>query len=706
MYRNIITGFLLLFSVYGVAAPVKVSGRILTEEGKPLAYAAVAVNNRLIGTSAGEDGSYVLTLPAAGEYKLVATFVGYKQQEKTVEVEEALTLDFVLPEDMIHMETVVVTGTRTPKLLKNAPVVTRVITAEEIRKSDVTDIRGLLEMELPGVEFSYSMNQQVSVNMQGFGGMGVLFLVDGERLAGETLDNVDYSRLNLDNVERVEIVKGAASSLYGSNAVGGVVNIITKKVTEPWSAHVYTRWGKHNEQRHGGSLGLKARKVSSMTNFQYTGIDSYELGEGDYSTLYGNSSWHLKEQLGYRVSERLNLTARGGYFFRERDYQPEQKDRYRDFSGGWRMDYAMGENHQLEAGYHFDQYDKSNYYVLKEKDIREYSNRQHSGRILYHYSSGTGNTLTAGGDYLNDYLMSYQFVDNGSYSRSTADWFVQYDWNLTARLNLIMGIRWDYDSQLDKMYGSPKLSLMYKMGNCSLRGSFAGGFRAPTLKEMYMNFNMANIFMIYGNPDLEAETSHNFTLSAEVVKRRFSFTLTGYYNLVENRINTVWNSGLNGMQYVNTEDVNVLAADADFALRLPCGFGARLSYVYTREFLEDGVVKTSDTRPHSATVRLEYGKMFRNYSFHLALSGRVMSEVSTHTLATTGGNTYEKVSYPAYTTWKLVASQQIRKPFTLTVTVDNLFNYHPSYRYYNSPMTDGVSLAAGLSVNLEQIWKK
>ena len=72
------------------------------------------------------------------------------------------------------------------------------------------------------------MDQQVSLNMQGFGGNAILFLVDGERLAGETLDNIDYNRLNMDNVERIEIVKGAASSLYGSNAVGGVVNIISK----------------------------------------------------------------------------------------------------------------------------------------------------------------------------------------------------------------------------------------------------------------------------------------------------------------------------------------------------------------------------------------------------------------------------------------------------------------------------------------------
>lgn len=701
-----------VFCIWGMAknapaVPYEVSGRVLTSKGEPLAFASVAVQGKLIGASADREGKYTLSLPAGGEYTLVATFVGYKSQEKTIRAGETTQLDFELPEDMIHMEAVVVTGTRTPKLLKNSPVVTRMITADDIRKTDATDIRDLLETELPGIEFSYSMNQQVSINMQGFGGMSVLFLVDGERLAGETLDNVDYSRLNLDNIERIEIVKGAASSLYGSNAVGGVVNIITKKATEPWSVNLNTRWGKYKEQRQGGSLGFRTGKFNSMTHFQYASVDSYELGEGDYSKLYGNHSYHLNEHLVYKASEKMHLTAQGGYFFRERDYQPAQKDRYRDFNGGLKMNYMPhDEKNNLEVGYNFDQYDKSNYYPLKERDIREYSNRQHSGRLVYHHFFGEKNTLTVGGDYLNDYLMSYQFTDNGSYTRSVADIFVQNDWNLTDRWNMIMGIRWDYDSQLDKIYGSPKLSVMYKIRSCALRASFAGGFRAPTLKEMYMNFNMANIFMIYGNPDLRPETSHNFTLSAEIMKSRCNFTVTGHYNRVEDRIHTVWNEELKGMQYINTEEVKILAVDANFSVKYPCGLGAKISYAYTHEYLGENVVKTSDTRPHTAAMRLEYGKIFKNYTFNLALSGRMMSEVNTHALVTGNGNTYEKVNYPAYTIWKLVAVQQIGKPFTLTLTVDNLFDYKPSYHYYNSPSTDGIGFAAGLSVNLEQMFKK
>ncbi|WP_423809501.1 TonB-dependent receptor plug domain-containing protein, partial [Prevotella corporis] len=123
----------------------------------------------------------------------------------------------------VDLEQVVVTGTRTPKLLAQTPVLTQVISQKDIQKADATDLKDLLQQVMPGVEFSYAMNQQVHLNLSGFGGQNVLILVDGERLAGETMDNVDFARIGMDNVDHIEIVKGAASALYGSNANGGVV---------------------------------------------------------------------------------------------------------------------------------------------------------------------------------------------------------------------------------------------------------------------------------------------------------------------------------------------------------------------------------------------------------------------------------------------------------------------------------------------------
>ena len=174
---------------------------------------------------------------------------------------------------------------------------------KEIAHLDATNVQDLLQQELPGVEFSYAMNQQTHLNFSGFGGQGVLFLVDSERLAGETMDDVDFTRLNMDNVEHIEIVKGAVSALYGSNATGVVINIITKRNIQPWTLNLNARYAKHNEQRYGGAFGLSGKHWSNMLTANYYSRDNYDVQSASnpvtriISTVYGDKTINLKEQL-------------------------------------------------------------------------------------------------------------------------------------------------------------------------------------------------------------------------------------------------------------------------------------------------------------------------------------------------------------------------------------------------------------------------
>ncbi len=705
---------LALACVGEVAAQRIVCGSVTDTDGAPLTGAVVSVRERPeAGAVAGVDGRYELTLPETGRYTLCASFVGYRDGTRTVDGTGVSRVDFRLEESSTMLDQVVVTATRTPKLLKDVPIVTRVITARDIERVDATDIGDLLQAELPGIEFSYSMNQQTSLNMAGFGGNSVLFLVDGERLAGETLDNVDYSRLNMDNVERIEIVKGAVSSLYGSNAIGGVVNIISREAEQPWSVNVNGRYGAHNEQRYGGSVGLNRGRFNSMTNVQYTTVDDIDLSKGadsaevgDYSAIFGSSTLNVKERLVYRMAEGLKITARAGYFFREREASESIRDRYRSFSGGLKGNWTISQSDDLELSYAFDQYDKSDYLVPTSRDVRDYSNVQHTVRTLYNHTFSGRHILTLGGDYMRDYLMSYQFAGNGSHTQHTADAFAQFDWNPHRRFNLIAGLRFDYFSDADMARLSPKIGVMYKVRDCSLRASYAGGFRAPTLKEMYMDFYMGNIFMIYGNPDLKAETSHNFSLSAEYMKGRHDFTVTGFCNLVDNRITTAWNKELAGQVYTNMSPLQVVGAEANATGRYPCGISWRLSYAYTCEMIERGEPLLSSTRPHTATVRISYDRDWRGYGMGISLSGRCLSAVTcdVYTEMTSYEQTVEQ-TYPAYMLWRLSLMQRLWRGLDLTLAVDNLFNYRPDYYYSNSPTTIGTTCSVGLSLNLEQFFK-
>lgn len=690
-------------------AQIRISGSVLDESGAAVPGAGVTVEGmKNAGAVTALDGSYSFELPQTGQKQLtlLATAIGYETQRRRIkEPEGSYVENFTLAESQELLETVVVTATRTPKLLKDVPIITRVISAEEIERADVVHIGELLETELPGLEFSYSMNQQVSLNMQGFGGNSVLFLVDGERLAGETLDNIDYNRLNLDNVARVEIVKGAASSLYGSNAIGGVVNIITKEPSEPWSVNVNTRYSTLGEKVGSLSAGFKAGKLSGLTNAQYVQNDSIPLkNDGDYSKIYGSWNYNIKQQLIYKPIDNLKFTGKAGYYFRQRDASEDVKDNYRDFSGSLKAEYDFGESDNITLSYTFDQYDKSDFLVANRRDVREYSNVQHNVRALWSHSFGEKDNIVFGGDFMRDYLLSYQFED-GAKTQYTGDLFGQLDWNPTERLNFVSGLRFDYFSDRGLFHASPKLGAMYKIGNCSLRGSYAGGFRAPSLKEMYMSFNMANIFMIYGNPDLEPEESHNFSLSAEYMSRRYNLTVTGYYNLVDNRITTAWSEALKGQLYTNMAPLQVAGVDLNFSAAYDFGLKYRISYTYTHERIEKGQPMTSSTRPHSATVKIEYGKDWRTYGFDVALTGRLMSAVTSDVYTSLTDYTQtERQTYPGYTMWKLSIAQRIWHGIRLNAVIDNLFNYIPDYYYNNTPATIGTTLSLGLSLDLQEIF--
>ncbi len=692
-----------------------ITGLVTDNDDEPVVGATISIKEKnTVGTTTDVNGRYRLTLPDNQEYTLQVSYVGYVTKTKKLKAGEKGEVNFSLQEDVIYTETVVVTGTRTPKLLKDAPIVTRVITADEIQKVDATNVSDLLQSELPGFEMSYTMGQQASINLSGFGGNSVLFLVDGERLAGETMDNVDYSRLNLDNVERIEIVKGAASSLYGSNAVGGVINLISKTSKEPWTANVNGHYGAYHDQRYGGTVTFNSGKFNSVTNVQYTYVSTIDLDNEDadaaaYSSIYGGKTWNIKERLIFSATDKLKLTGRAGYFFRERFSSEATPERYRDFSGGLKGNYQFSKNNDLELAYTFDQYDKSDYVESSGKDIRDYSNVQHSVRGLYNHTFLDDYTLTVGGDYMRDYLMTYQFEDNGSYRQYTGDGFLQLDANFSKHFNVIAGLRYDYYSKADVSHLSSKLGLMYKFNNCSLRASYSGGFRAPTLKEMYMEFDMASVFMIYGNEDLKPEVSHNFSLSAEYTKNRYNLTLTGFYNLVDDRITTVWNTSLGGMEYTNISDVKVAGIDANASMRLPCGFGGRISYAYTHEHFKNDALIARNTRPHTATARLEYGKeLSKNYSFNLALSGRFLSKVDAQEVASSDNGIYdtlEDVTYDAYTIWKLTLSQKVWKGINVTLAVDNLFDYKPDTYYSNSPYTTGATFSATVSLDIDKLFR-
>ena len=636
----------------------------------------------------------------------------------------------------LNLSNVVVTGTRTPKLLKDAPIQTRLITSADIERVDATNIADLLQQEMSGAEFSFSMNQQKHLNFSGFGGQSILFLVDGERLAGEALDDIDFTRLNMANVERIEIVKGAASALYGSNAGGGVINIITKEQTRPWTLNLNGRLARHNERRLGGSYGVKGKWLQNTLNVNHTSTDNFNVHNAEnpatqvVSTVYGDRTWHIKDKLVFTPTENLKLIGRAGYFFRELARVADTPERYRDYNAGLRGIWDINKSDDLELSYAFDQYDKSDYYKITNCDVRDYSNVQNTFRGLFnHYDWNTGNTLTIGADLMHDYLMNKN-LDNLSKSQNAFDAFVQYDWLINPQWELVGAVRYDYFSDQHDSHFTPKLTARYKpLDNLNVRFGYGMGFRAPALKEKFYSFDMMGIWTVKGNPDLKSELSHNFNASADYTIGNYNFTLTSYYNKVRNKLATgiphqaPQTSALNPqpstlnsqlyLDYTNLAGYSVYGGDVTVLARWNNGFSARFSYVYTNERLpkdkEGNTINNQyiPARKHSLTARVDWDKQFtRDYGLMLSLDGSFRSEVKNIEFIdyydiSKGTNT---VCYPAYTLWKLSAIQRFGKAVRLTLTADNLLNYKPKYYYFNSPMTDGINLMLGLSVDIDKLF--
>lgn len=704
--------------------PRQVSGYVTDDKGETLPYATIQIKGTTYGTASDLDGKYKLEVKQPGRYSILVRYAGFTQHEQQIYLHKDTVINFRLKEDALNLNEVTVTATRTPKLLKDTPVITRVITTEDIKRINAVTVQDILQIELPGLEFTREMDGQTSIHLQGMSGKYILFLIDGERMAGETLNNIDYNRMNASEIERVEIVRGGSSVIYGSNAIGGVINIITKNPGKSFSANVYGNYGLWNgkgknsedatqhEQRYGGTVGLMQDKVSSLTSFNYKQKDSYLLvdKDGKSQSVNGGDDYSISEKLSWKANEKLTFTGKGGLYFRKVDnrdasYAEEKvKDCYRNYNGSLRMAYNITPSQSLDVSYLFDRYNKYDHYVKLDSDTLNYRNTQQTARVQYTNSFSKGNVLTGGAEFFRDELMSYQF-DGQTHSTNDYILYAQHDYNFTDKWNVVYGVRMDYYNSFGAHF-SPSVSLMYKLNPLTFRGSYSRGFRAPSLKEMYTDWDMGGMgwFRIIGNPDLKPELSNNFYASAEYSRDRVNLSVIGYYNDIDRKITTVYNSENKTAVYTNVDNSGIGGLDVNLAVKCPMGFTVKTAYTYVHENLKQDGVNVSSTRPHSATLGVNYELSRKKYNLNVALNGRFMGKLDTNEATDNLGTNYVAVHYPAYQMWQLVVTQRLFKAYSLQLSADNLLNYKPDTYAANSPISPGTTFTVGLSIDIDELF--
>ncbi|MBR0263411.1 MAG: TonB-dependent receptor [Prevotella sp.] len=636
------------------------------------------------------------------------------------------------------LQEVVVTGTGTQHLLKNAPVQTEVITHRMLK-----DYGGRsLEDILAGLTASFAFNQDdmgSQMQLNGLGNDYILVLIDGKRIHGDVGGQNDLSLIDPQNIEKIEIVKGASSALYGSDAIAGVINVITKKHNEGFMVENSTRGGSYGDLRQHNGLGIAIGKFKSYTNFHLQHSDGWQntatedpkqteflIEDSRNMTVNRHTSWQVSERLTYEPLKNLELYAEGSTYWK-RIYRPSGKYAavdvktydmaYRNQSlaagGIWKLkktdQVTLDLNWDRHAYYYHytdttltDGYDPRGnftpYYPYFPGDEELQSDQR---RIMAHlkgiFTLPYDNRLSAGLEWRYDYLEAPMRVAGGVARDNTEAAYVQdefrYAFSPKVAMNITGGLRLNNNGQFG-LNLSPKISGMLSLGDdIRLRATWSQGFKTPTPKEMYYRYvkYMNGTYLYLGNEGLQPQTSNYYAVSGEYNWQGLNVTVTGYINTVKDMITlvTIPNSQAPAeyivkydprktRQYQNLETAETKGIDVSVRYRLNRDWMLGGSYSYL-----DTDAKKYDTN-HDRLVDVVIDGMAHHKGSWFATWNHDFSSVYHMGIGLYGrmsSKRYYQINGDGkgYQIWRLSTNHEFpvskKWLFRLEAGIDNIFNY-------------------------------
>ena len=528
------------------------------------------------------------------------------------------------------------TGTGTQHLLKDAPVQTEVISGKMLQNYGGQSIEDILG----GLTASFSFNEGdmgSQMQMNGLGNSYILVLVDGKRIHGDNGGENDLSLIDPHNIEKIEIVKGASSALYGSDAIAGVINIITKKhETGGILLENTTRGGSYGDLRQHNGISLNFGKLKSYTNFQLQHSDGWQntakedphqteylITDSRNKTVNRHTNWQVSEHLTYTLSKDVELYADGS-LYRKRIYRPSGIHpgvdvktydlRYSNASasagGKWKMNATDVVTLDVDWNRHAYYYDftavtltdgyvnghATSYFPYYPGQSQLQSDQQ---RTMAHlkgvFSLPYENRLSAGVEWRYDWLKAPNRVDGGRATDNTGALYLQDEYSPFPWLNVTAGLRLNKNEQFGWRL-TPKVSAMFSAGeDWRIRTAWSQGFKTPTPKELRYRYirEMNGTYLYLGNTALKPQTSDYFSLGAEYNHGGFSATVTGYYNHVRDMIALVTIPNhevptdlytkylpLKTRRYQNLETAKTYGIDLTLRYRIDRQWTAGLSYSY------------------------------------------------------------------------------------------------------------------------------
>ena len=756
--------FLMLLICVHTAAQQKVKLEVLekgTEQPIIAANVIYADNEALRNPQyaiTNTSGQAELKLPSKGICYYKVTYIGYvpvtgkiggTQDEKVI----------YMKEDDLGINEVVVTGSRTARPIKMSPVTTQVLGGKALVDAGYSNLQQALQQETPGLNIQ-KVGFGNEISMQGLDARHVLFLMDGERMTGDMAGNLDYERFNLHAIDRVEIVKGASSTLYGSRAAGAVINLITKKTDKPLSIDAGIRYGQMNERNYKHpqpndflymleqnadrpnlqswvSAGFKAGKFTSQTDVWYSESDAFYMyqAENDKKVytkeanpflphdiivvsnavrppmgIEGKEHITVSQKLYYNPNPNLSVLVYGSSFFMNTYdlIQDMTFSQARDWTAGTKVTYYVKDWFSVTGSLHADFYDRFKRHERIDKRQKDYESSIYQPRLTVTSNYFNGHSLILGMEHTSDELTSDRFSGNANHDLKTralkeTEYFLQDEWTINPRWMISAGIRTNFSKAFGFM-GMPKVAAKYSPDkHWSLRANYSMGYRSPSIKELFFNWDHLGMFMIRGNENMRPEKNNYFSLGAEYSNDRLFVSGTAYGNYFRDKIEGVWRiyDMQYNFEYTNLSQQRLLGLEvlARWSVLDCLTLNGTYSFV---DVSKNKGIQVNSTSPHAATASMDYKYMKKNYRLNAVFSASYMGgkkfDVQDRVFVKEENESYDayfRCDLPQYVLCNLSVSQTFWNKVKLTLGMDNLFNYVPKtlgsgITMFNVPATAGA----------------
>lgn len=703
----------------------KITGIVKTTDGKPVEYISVSLKNTTHGCMTDESGKFEFEAPV-GNYTMVVYSIFAHRKEYPVSIKSGVSNyfpDLTVIENKNQLEEVVVTGQFEPQSLRNSVYKTRVINREKIIEKGASSIENLLNTEI-GIRISNDMALgETQFEVMGMSGNNVKVLIDGIPIVERSSNQQILSQIDINTIERVEIVEGPMSVTYGTDALAGVINIITRKgksksgeklfvtarlqeesvgkeydfmsgegshiqsaaagytfdnglyVSGNFSHNEYGGWQGNKTQRArewpskeqyllGGQVGIRKSSYSLQYKLDY--LDEEILKKGDVSAINKavDESFLAKRfthqlQGNWDVNYNLKLTFAGSYQSYERDKRNNV------------IDIETGEKSPSTASGAEDDTEYSVWFGRTTVLWKALHNLNIQGGLELQKDKGAGDKVSEEASAITNFAV-----------------FLSAEYNPLQWMSIRPGVRSSYNSEYDAPWAIPSLNLKFALNkSMDMRLSYARGFRSPKLQELYYEFYHTNGggFWIKGNKDLKAEESDSYMASyvwrpLHNEKMRLTSTLSGFYNNYKNQIRLVTSDAASndqiyhnidkyktaGFTFENSLTWDRLTAEVAFS------YIGRYNRLYdAEEYASEKQDKMRYSPEVSASLSYKWNKIATLNLFYKYTGKR--SEYKEYT--DDSGDTYLGLGERAGYHWTdLSASRPICKMLTISAGIRNLFD--------------------------------